>query len=543
MRIANVKTRSELGLDYVIHSINLNTPFGAKIVKEMEPFQPGEEDALKEEFLKIEKLLGLANERPKNVELLLEAFMSLKDTTFTLERSKNNVLSIVELFEIKALLLTMKSIDKIIEEVSSYIPEEFKLTDTTDTLDALDPRKERLNTFYIYDEFSPKLAVYRKKKRDLEISIRKVHKEIKQQIEKKYGIILTPKFDYTISKSNGHLLETVKSLPEMVIREQDYMSVTFELKHTEEIYVILKQIESLQEELDEEELKIREQLTAEISAHADVIIENCKKIGKMDFTLAKAIYAKQHRCVPPHIVKEHRISILNGRHLKVEDILTDKGKEYCPVSIELADGVICITGANMGGKTVSLKLVGLVAILAQYGFFVPCEEARIGLSDYMHILIGDSQSIERGLSSFGSEMEELREMLDHSKGRTLLLIDEIASGTNPMEGLALTKGLTVYLKKKPYISLITTHFDSVTLDKDIKNMQVIGLANVDFVNLEREIKYANRKERIHIISKYMDYRLKVVDNHSQIPKDALNIAKMLGVYDEIISIARDELQR
>ena len=88
----------------------------------------------------------------------------------------------------------------------------------------------------------------------------------------------------------------------------------------------------------------------------------------------------------------------------------------------------------MGGKTISLKLAGMVSILAQYGFFVPCAEARVGLSNYMQILIGDSQSIERGLSSFGSEMEELKEIFDNSKERSLLLIDEIASGTNPAEG-------------------------------------------------------------------------------------------------------------
>lgn len=541
MRLANVKTRNELGLDYVFHSINLGTPFGAKILKELQPFKPGEEDLLRQEFSKIDKFLKLANERPKSIELLLEAFMSIKDTTFTIERSKNNALSIVELFEIKSLLLLMLQIRKIMEEVSEYIPQAFQLEDITETLNTLDPRMDRINTFYIYDEFSQKLKAYRKEKREAELSIRKCQRVVKSEIEKKYGILLTPKFDYTVSKSNAHLLDTVKSLPEMMVREQDYMSVTFELKPTEEVYGMMKKMESIQVILEEEELQIRENLSKEIALHAEVLLKNCKKIGEMDFTLAKAIYAKQHRCTQPEIVKEHTIEILNGRHLKVEDILQEKGKSYCPISIHLSDGVICITGANMGGKTVSLKLVGLVAILAQYGFFVPCEEGKVGLSNYMHLLIGDSQSVERGLSSFGSEMEELREMLDHSKDRTLLLIDEIASGTNPMEGLALTKGVTTYLKKRAYISLITTHFDSVTMDPDIKNMQVIGLADVDFVKLEREIKYANRKERILIISKYMDYRLEVVNTQSQIPKDALNIAKMLGVYDEIIYTARKEL--
>jgi dsDNA-specific endonuclease/ATPase MutS2 len=196
----------------------------------------------------------------------------------------------------------------------------------------------------------------------------------------------------------------------------------------------------------------------------------------------------------------------------------------------------------MGGKTVSLKLVGLVAILTQYGFFVPCKTAKVGLSNYIHILIGDSQSVQRGLSSFGSEMEELKEILDNSKDRSLLLIDEIASGTNPVEGLALTKSLVAYLKARPYISLITTHFDSVAVGEDIRNMQVRGLEQADFQKLEKELRYANRRERIEIIQKYMDYRLYQADNGEEIPKDALNIAKMLGIYDEIIENAKRYLK-
>ena len=156
----------------------------------------------------------------------------------------------------------------------------------------------------------------------------------------------------------------------------------------------------------------------------------------------------------------------------------------------------------------------------------------------MQILIGDSQSVERGLSSFGSEMEELKHMLDSSVERTLLLIDEIASGTNPIEGLALTRSLVDYLITKPYISLLTTHFETVTETEGVVNMQVRGLADVDFSILNSKIQYAKRSERINIISKYMDYRLYRVEKQGEVPKDALNIAKMLGVSKEIIEGAK-----
>ena len=184
----------------------------------------------------------------------------------------------------------------------------------------------------------------------------------------------------------------------------------------------------------------------------------------------------------------------------------------------------------------------MIAILAQYGYFVPAEKARVGLSNFMQILIGDSQSIERGLSSFGSEMEELKEIMDNAKDRSLLLIDEIASGTNPVEGLALTKSIVDYLKEQNFISLITTHFETVTDDEDIVNMQVTGLANADFNKLNKEIRYANRRERIGIIQRYMDYRLREVGRKQEIPKDALNIAKMLGIDNTIIEKAKQYIK-
>lgn len=538
MRLSNVKTRSETGLDHVMQSINVMTPFGKKRLKEIVPFMPGDEERLNDEFRKLEELLALANENPQTVELLIETFMDMKDISFTIERSKNNALSVVELFEVKSLLLKMKRLIGLLETAGHQLPSEFVLIDTMELLDTLDPRRDRMNTFYIYDDFSEALGELRKRKREFEISVRKEQKVIKQQIETKYGISLTPKFDYCVSKSNKELVKIIKEIPELVQGDEDYLSVTFVLKNTDEIDEVVREMDVLNEKIEEEELRIQEELSKAVYRFSEILLKNCDKIGELDFTLSKAIYARNHNCVKPQLISGHTIEIEEGRHLVVEEILNQKNKPYCPVSIRLQDGVTCITGANMGGKTVSLKLVGLVAMLTQYGFFVPCSAAKVGLSNYIHILIGDSQSMQRGLSSFGSEMEELKEILDQSKERSLLLIDEIASGTNPVEGLALTKSLVAYLKTRPYISLITTHFDSVTVGEGIKNMQVRGLANADFVKLEKELRYANRRERIEIIQKYMDYRLYHAGNDEEIPKDALNIAKMLGIYDEIIENAK-----
>lgn len=540
-RLANVKTRRETGFDYVVSCLNVQTPFGKREIRESKPFFPGDEGPLREELDKVEQMKKFANERPNDTSKLSEIFMCAKDISGTIKRSSSDVLSVVQIFEVKSAMLDMASIRRIVSQDGAGVPDEFIPSETESLLDILDPRGDRLNTFYIYDDFSEKLAKLRAEKKDLDRKIRRAMKEHSEQIRKEYGISLTPKFDIVIPKSSDSLA-VARGIKDLEPIAEDYMSVTFALVKNDEVYALYKRQEELNQAIDDEEAAVRAKLSKDISEYADVLLENFRRIGRLEFVLAKAQFAIEHNCVKPEIADEHVIEIVDGRELQVEDILKSKGKEYCPVSISISEGVTCITGANMGGKTISLKLSGLVPILAQYGYFVPCSRARIGLSNFMQILIGDSQSVERGLSSFGSEMEELKEILDHATDRSLILIDEIASGTNPSEGLALTKSLVEYLLKKPYITLITTHFETVTEEEGVRNMQVRGLADADFDKLDRELRHANRRERIDIISKYMDYRLVLVDKGRQIPKDALNIARILGINAEIIEGAKKYLK-
>ena len=537
-RLANVKTRREVGLDYVMQSIDLNTPFGKNQLKEIKPYYPGQEAELNAEFDKVEQMVCFVQENAKFVEQIQELFMEIKDVSYSIERAKTQTLSVVEIYEIKSLLLCMRRLQQLsVKDETLLIPAEYQLEDTTDLLDVLDPRRDRINTFYIYDEFSELIRELRGKKRELEIAIRKEQKVRREEIRKEYGINLTPKFDISVSKNNKDF-EKIQSIEDLEMVDQDYMSATFQLKANEVVYGYMKQMDELVVLMDEEEERIRKDISLEISGHEETLKHNCDRIGALDLALGKALFAVAHECTRPEIVSEHILEIEEGRNLQVEGILKSKGKTYCPVSIGLKQGVTCITGANMGGKTISLKLSGQVMILTQYGFFVPAKHARVGLSNYMQILVGDSQSVERGLSTFGSEMEELKFMLDNSVDRTLLLIDEIASGTNPVEGLALSKSLVDYLMKKPYIALMTTHFETVTEKEGVVNMQVRGLADANFTLLNREIQYAKKSERINIISKYMDYRLYRVEKQGEVPKDALNIAKMLGISSEIIEGAQ-----
>ncbi len=537
--LASDKVKRETGLTYVFNSLNILTPYGQKMLRQAEPFMPGEEDALREEFQRIEKVGEIISRDEHRTGDLKEILMLVKDNTLSIEKSKDSVLSVVELYELKVLLLQMEKLRKMDE--TEHFPPEFVPYDVTPLLDYFDPDGGRISTFFIYDSFSEELAALRQKRKDAERQIRKVQKQRATWLRKKEGIALTPKFEIQVNKADRERIKMIEEIAELEKSAEDYMSITWRLAGNDETDQLTRSIEECTEAIEREEFKVRRWLSAHVGGHRNALLEACQRIGGLDLAIAKAEYAKQHRCRVPEIVTEHRISFTEGRHLQVEDVLLKEGGEYCPISIDLSDGVTCITGANMGGKTISLKLVGLVSLMAQYGMPVPCAEARLGLSAGVQVLIGDSQSIERGLSSFGSEMEALKTMLENRSDRSLLLIDEIASGTNPSEGQALTKALVDHLKTSLCITLITTHFEGVAEADDVVNLQVTGLSEADLSQLDIRLKEADDRGRIDVIRSLMDYRLRRVDGRGDVPREALNIAQMLGIGDEIIERAKTYL--
>ena len=133
-------------------------------------------------------------------------------------------------------------------------------------------------------------------------------------------------------------------------------------------------------------------------------------------------------------------------------------------------------------------------------------------------------------------------MLEECRDRSLLLIDEIASGTNPSEGLALTRAIVDHLKEEPVITLITTHFERVAEGDDVVNLQVTGLAGADLSQLDTQLKAAGSTDRVNVIRRFMDYRLRRVDGRGDVPRDALNIAQMLGIDADIIERAKEYLK-
>ena len=303
--------------------------------------------------------------------------------------------------------------------------------------------------------------------------------------------------------------------------------------------ILENKLSILKEKEEREEEKVRRFLTNKVKDYSRDLWQNISGIGRLDLILAKAKLARDLKGVKPNIVSRHVLHIKRGRHPKIEEILNKKGLKFTPISVNLKEGVTVITGANMGGKTVSLKLIGLLVSMAQHGLFVPAEEMTLGLNSFIKSSMGDFQSIDRGLSTFGSEIVRIKEATDlcHKKG--LILMDELAKGTNPREGYAISKALVEYFKDKNSITIMTTHYDNI-VDKDVLHLQVAGLSNIDFNELEKRLM--STSERLDILNSLMNHELIEAKESSQVPQDAINIAKILGLKAEIIDLAQQYLR-
>lgn len=529
-------TAENIGLDYVLGKIEVITPYGKDLRDNFKPFRIGEEDLLVEHLNIIERLFKLINERKfffKNIKNILN---NIKDIRNSITRAKSGyILSNVELFEIKAFILTIAELSKELSILEDQIDNSIIVSRIAELEASLDPKDTKVKAFYIYDEYSEQLKAIREKKRQIESKIKLEKKDMKNNLERELSIKIKPDDTVLISKEHRDVLEKISNNPNLSYSSETYMDIKFALKPTEAIYVLEKELAIIKESEEDEEQKVRQNLSERIGYYYNEIFQNMSTIGRLDLVLAKVYMAIDTKSVRPIILKKHTVNIVNGRHLKVEDILDADSKEFTPISISLNEGVSCITGANMGGKTVSLKLVGLLCAMVQHGLFVPCSKMETGLHEFIYGSIGDMQSMDKGLSTFGSEISGIKEGLNKAEKKGLIIIDELARGTNPDEGYAISKAIVNYLKNKESITLITTHYDNVANSEDVLHYQVIGLSEIDYVELKSKI--SQKTNNIDLVSQYMDFRLKKVTKDTRVPREAINIARLMGLNERIIEDA------
>ena len=228
---------------------------------------------------------------------------------------------------------------------------------------------------------------------------------------------------------------------------------------------LTEEILSLKVAEENEVLRILYALTDEVAQHAELLRSNQQIMEDLDFIFAKGKLSQSMRAVCPQVGVERRIEIRQGRHPLI-------AKEKCvPLDLKMGaaageDGSdiigVTITGPNTGGKTVALKTVGLLCMMAQCGLHVPAAEGTYLCMNSQYLCdIGDGQSISENLSTFSAHMTNVREILEKVNNQSLVLLDELGSGTDPAEGMGLAIAILEELRYRDCLFLVTTHYPEV----------------------------------------------------------------------------------
>ena len=363
----------------------------------------------------------------------------------------------------------------------------------------------------ISDDASTELKSIRRKKRALEASIKDNLNKMIHSSYSKYVMdaIVTIRNDRYVIPVKIEYKDNVKGF----IHDTSYSGSTVFIEPMS-IFDMNNKIHDLQIEENIEIERILKDLSDSVYPVRQNIEQTVDAIGDLDLLSAKAKFSLEYDCTEPIINHEKRIDLKQARHP-----LIDK-KDVVPVSIEIGKNYtsLIITGPNTGGKTVCLKTTGLLCLMAYIGLHIPVADgSSIYVFDNVYADIGDEQSIQESLSTFSSHMLNIVDITEHATSNSLILVDELGSGTDPVEGANLAISILEHFYNLGTITLATTHYP------EIKNY---ALVTEGFENASSEFDIENLKPT---------YKLLV-----GIPgkSNAFAITKRLGMPDSILDRAK-----
>ena len=368
-------------------------------------------------------------------------------------------------------VLTIGKISAFLKKIDSLYPRVSQMTEGFIDLSNLEKEIHRVitNSLTVADNASPDLNQIRK-------TLKKAEANLQSKIASlafSYGKYLN---DDNITIRDGHFVLPVKTVDKskvngIVYDVSDSGNTTF--IEPLEIVQINNEITALKVQENEEIRKILKALTALVLLQEGEIITNNKIIAKLDFLSAKALYGNEINADIAECSDKQEILLESARHPLIDP------KKVVANSFELNENepIIIISGPNAGGKTVSLKTVGLLTLMHQSGLALPVRKGRVGYFKHIFIDIGDNQSLSDNLSTFSAHISQIGEIIHAVGGKDLVLLDELGTGTDPKEGEALAVEVTKYLENKHALAMISSHFAAMKeyafLSKNIANASMI----------------------------------------------------------------------
>lgn len=467
-------------------------------------------------FDKIKLELARTSEAKWFLDMLLNPPM---EDIFDIEESVKHtrlytVLKTEELFEIGKTLRASRSLASFISRNSKNTP----------NLEELASRlfSEREFEEYILSKFTPTGEI----KEDATQKLKSLNAALRDQ-----NVNLKKKLSELANQYAGFLQETTPTmrgdryvLAVKVENKAHVKGIVHDVSSSgATVFVEPKQITPIANGIKEIELKIEAEikeiltdLSLKVKDFADEILEGLKVLAELDFTFAKANYSIVLKGIEPQLNKEKTIRLKSAKH----PILLQLLDKVIPNDIEIGKDfdTLIITGSNTGGKTITLKTLGLLVLMTKAGLHIPCTEASVYPFDKIFADIGDEQSVMQSLSTFSGHIHNLREILNNANNDTIVLLDEIGVGTDPQEGSALAQAVLEFLHNKGAKTVITTHYGE---------LKALAFEHERYENASVEFDSDTLKPT---------YRLNIGIPGSS---NALFIAENLGINNEIIQNAKN----
>ena len=384
----------------------------------------------------------------------LPSFGHIKDIRESVERAnKDAVLSLRELLDCAAVLSTARGLCDYVKGEKTPTTSLAELFDRLIPNRALEEKIKRsiIADDFVADEASPALAEIRRKKRATDARIKDIlqkyvsgqSKYLQENIVTSRGgrFVIPVKAEYR-NEVKGLIHDTSSSGATLFIEPMAVVDANNELRE-------------LDAKEEHEIERILRDLSAGVAVSGDALSLNYLNITELAFIFACAELSYQMNAAAPKISDRQLIELYRARHP-----LLDKDK-VVPISISLGgkQQMVVITGPNTGGKTVTLKTVGLYALMAQAGLHVPADDTTtIGVFDEVFSDIGDEQSIEQSLSTFSAHMKSIVTIIDKMTEKSLVLFDELGAGTDPVEGAALATAILEETRMSKALCAATTHY-------------------------------------------------------------------------------------
>jgi dsDNA-specific endonuclease/ATPase MutS2 len=497
------QTSSKILTEKITSSVKPKTRYGLKEKENFKLFDSEDKEEL-EHYLDLVYYIAknLSQDKLKEIISILS---NVNNIEMIIEELRQRSLEVYEIFEIKKYIYHYEKLKKI----------DFNLPYLQDNLQylyqLLNPENKNGYTFYVYNRYSKKLQELRKKEDLIGKKIRNEESKLKNKIKEKFDITVLSD-EFVVPKSRKKTIENLLNSNLVLMTRETFANIYFSLKRDKVLDELYYEKQHLKNLIQKEEKIVLADISSRLRKESDKIKRSTIQLGKLDFLLAKVEFIQEFRYCKPNISEEN---------FEFKDLIflpLSKKKNYQPLTFKIPKGLTILVGTNMGGKSTLLKTLGLAEFMLKYGLPIPAEYASMPLLDEIFFVNEDIES--DSLSSFAINVERLKDGLKKEK-KTLLLIDEFAKGTNPIEGNALAKSVAqwIFENKKNNFTVFATHFMG-PVDKKYYLLKV-GKIREKFDRIEDAID--------HSVNEY----------EGKFPMEALKISEFIGLNKKIIKNAKE----